>query len=837
MKNSNFWSCSIENLLEQFSTSIKEGLSLSAVLEKQRIFGKNELEEENINYIKIFLRQFTSIFIYILFLASFISIISGRYIDFFAIIVIIIVNSSIGFWMEVRAEVSIRALKKLTKSKEKVLRSAEIFSVPSSELVPGDIVLLSEGSIVTADVRLVDSSNLTVDESSLTGESFPVEKNHKALIEDNALAFDQHNILFAGSTVIRGTAKGIVVRIGKDTYFSSIAQKAKEASPDSPLTKSLRFFARDYTFFLVVILIVVGAFGFSQGRNILDVLYILIAELVSAVPEGLPLVVTLVMAMGALALSRKNTLVRYLPAVETLGSATVIASDKTGTITEGVISVQEKVVLDEEKTKLVAALCNDSHGNKGDPVDVALAVWSEDIFKNKKKYPRIWSYSFDSTLRIMAVACEIEKVPRILIKGAFEELKKMALNIEDCKFFEEKLQQMSSVGLRVLAFGEGEFISENIKDIKINIVGLVGFLDSPKKGVKQAVLSAQQAGIKVIMITGDHPLTAVSVAKQAGIYHKKDLVLTGENIENLSDEELGEKLKLTTVLARILPEHKYKIVKILQKMGEIVAVSGDGVNDVPALRTADLGIAMGGGTEAAKSVAKMIITDNNLEVIVDAIRNGRVIVDNLRKVIYYLVSSSVMELLFISYSIILGLPLPLTPIQILWLNLVSGGVQDKTFVFAKEENDVMKQSPRNKKNRFFDFAQIWRILFFGIIMGGFIIGLYKYILSYHSYKEALTISFTSVALSQLMNGIQSQKQTDPFFKNIKKSFTINPYIFIGVGLGFVFQFIAVYIENEIFHTVPLTLENLKYPFFMVIISFFVVEARKWLELLFKNILK
>ena len=830
-------SISVEQVIEGFKTSSQNGLSFHEVLKRSKFFGKNEIEEEKINYLKIFLHQFSNILVYVLIIASLISILTGKYIDFFTIFAIIVINTVLGFWMELKAEVSINALKKLTKSNDMVIREGKTESIESSEIVPGDIILLFEGSLVTSDIRIIDSSSLMIDESSITGESFPVEKDHLAILREDVLEFEQKNMAFAGSTVVRGSAKGLVVRTGKNTYFNALAQRAQEASPVSTLAKSLNYFAKYYIGSVVFMLLIVGLFAYYQQRDIFDIAYILIAELVSAVPEGLAMVVTLVMVIGALALSRKKTFVRHLPAVETLGNATIIAADKTGTITEGRINVQEVYSIDEEKLKLVAGLCNDSHGNKGDPVDVALSIWSYDISKTKEKYPRIWSYAFDSAKRIMATAHEVEGSARIFIKGAYEELKKIALNKSDFEKLEENLTKMSSDGLRVLAFGDGDFTSDNIENAKINIVGLVGFLDPPKETVKKAVHAASKAGIKVIMITGDYPLTAKAVAEQVGIYHKKDLVLTGEEIERMSDEELSKEVKPATVFARILPEHKYRIVKTLQQMGEVVAVTGDGVNDVPALKKADLSIAMGGGTEAAKSVSKMIITDNNLEVIVDAVRNGRVIVDNLRKLIYYLISSSIMEMFFIFFSIILGLPLPLSAIQILWINIVTGGSQDKTFPFAKEEDNVMDRPPRKNHNQFFDSVQIFRLMFFGLPMGIILLELYKYLLKTHIYEEAMTICFTSVVLAQLINGIQAQEQKDPFLRNIKKSFTINPYIFIGVGFGILLQLFAVYVADEIFHAIPLPLRYWKYPLAIALISFGIVELRKWLELFYEYLKK
>ncbi len=829
-------SFSPEEVLKLLSSS-KNGLSLEEVLKRQEIFGKNVIKEEKINFIKIFFRQFSNILIYVLFAAALISLLAGKWIDFGVISIMILINSFMGFWQEVKAEVSLKELKKLTESKEKVIRNNEVMSISSSELVPGDIVLLFEGSIVTSDIRLLESSGLMVDEASLTGESMPVAKDHTVILPEKTFEYDQLNMAFSGTSIVKGTAMGVVVKTASSTYLSTIASKAKESSPESPLSRALKYFSKYHLIFLILIFLVLGFYGYFQGRNALDMANILIAQLVSAVPEGLPLVISLVMIVGALALSKKKTLVRYLPSVETLGSATVIASDKTGTITEGKIEVHKVFSLNDEALKLVAFLCNDAYEGSGDPIDVALEKWTKDLAFKKEAYPRIWSLGFDIKRRMMATAHEFDGKPKILVKGAYESLKTIAKNKADFDELEKNLDDMSLEGLRVLSFGIGNFENKVLEELKIDIVGLIGFLDPPKANVKQSVESAQKAGIKVIMITGDYPLTAKAIAKQVSIYKDSDGLLTEEHINSMSSLELYNALKKTSVLARILPEHKYKIVKTLQEHGEVVAVSGDGVNDVPALKIADLGIAMGSGSEVAKSVSKMIILDNNLSVIVEAIKTGRIIADNIRKVIYYLISTSFQEIFFVSVSIIADLPLPLYPVQILWINLVTDGVQDKTFAFAKEEGNVMHRHPKKPSEQFFDFRQIVRILTFGLAMGWLFFELYKHLLVRYSYEMAASISFTSVVTSQWLNGIQAQQDKIPFFKNIKKALSINPYIFLGIGFGVILQLIAIYVVPYFFHSVPIGLNEWKYPLFTSFCAFFVVEIRKWIELAYDKIKK
>ena len=803
------------------------GLSSQEVEKRQKQFGKNILEEKKTSNFKIFIRQFNNVLIYILFSASLVSLLIQEWSDFFVINFIILINGLIGFWQEVKAETSIAALKKMTESKNQVIREGENIRIPSTELVPGDYIVFSAGEVVTADIRLTDSLGLMIDESPMTGESAPVIKDHTTILPKRTLPFDLSNSLLAGTIVVRGSGRGIVLKTGPNTYLASIAKKAKEPSPDAPLKKAIQFFSKKYVTLVIIIFSLLGIAGYLQGRNALNLGYILLAGLVSAVPEGLPIVITLVMVLGALALSKKQTLIRYLPAVETLGSVTVIASDKTGTITEGKLIVKEIYTKNEENLKLIAALCNDAYKGTGDPLDIALSHWVEKYEEIRNNHPRTWTHSFDTHLMLMATANKIEGTEKLLIKGAFESLKERAENIEE---FETILPSFLEQGLRVIAFGLGKWENNpNPSSWKIKMIGLVGFLDPAKDGVKESVISAKKAGINVMMITGDHPMTAKAVAKDVAIWTENNQILTGKEIERLSDEQLTQALKTTTVLARILPEHKYRVVKLLQQNKEIVAVTGDGVNDVPALKAADIGIAMGAGIEAAKNASSMIITDNNLRIIVEAIRNARVIADNIRKVIYYLISTSLQEIFLIAFAILASLPLPLVAIQILWINLVTDGVLDKTFPFAKEEGDVMSRKPRKPKKQFFDSSQIINIMVFGVILGIICFLLYIYLIDIYSFELVSTIIFTSMVVAQWANGIQAQKASEPFFQNILRSFTINPLIFLGLSLGIILQCSVLYFASSLFHSVPMKLEHWKYPLLIFLSAFFIVEIRKWVE--------
>ncbi|ACO03786.1 MAG TPA: cation transporter [Persephonella sp.] len=831
MDDHRFYSTPVKDLLDFFNTGLN-GLSDEEVKRRIEKYGLNELEEKKESSLLIFFRQFNNPLVYILIVAITITFFMGDYIDAGIIAGIVFVNGLLGFFQEIKARSSIEALKKLTETKTRVLRDGKEKTVSVSHIVPGDIVILEEGDVVPADIRLIDSVGLMVDEAILTGESIPVEKDASILLKEETPIYNRKNMIFKGTIVVRGKAKGLVVATGRRTEIGKIAERIKEKSPETPLNRALKRFSMKWMIILFFILIFIFVLGLIQGRDLYKLFMLIISELVSAVPEGLPLVVTFVLVIGALALAKRKTLVKYLPSVETLGSATFIVSDKTGTITEGKLKVEEYTAEDEEFLFLTASLCNDATLEKGDPLEIALLRWLDEMgidwIDMRERYTRLWEQPFDTKLRFMATVNEIDGKKYLLIKGAFESLIELAEN-RDEKLFKEH-DRMAEKGLRVLAFGytEVDRKPESLTDIKIKISGLVGFIDPPKEGVKEAVEIAKRAGIRVIMVTGDNLKTAKAVAEKVSIFGKGDIALLGSDIKKYSDDELYQILKRTSVIARATPEDKYRIVKVLQKNKEIVAVTGDGVNDVPALKVADLGIAMGSGTEAAKDVAKMIITDNNLAVIVDAVKQGRIIAHNIRKVIYYLLSCSFGEIMLLTSAFLLKLPLPLYPLQILWINVVTEGVQDKTFPFSREEKDVMSEKPKKPEKTFFDKKQLFDISFTAFFMGGVNLILFIYLLEVTTYERAVGITFTSLIANQWFNGFQAIRE-EPFFKNIIKSFTVNPYMYLGVGIGVALQLSATYLFPQWLHTVPLTLNDWLLILLTCTSLFLIIEIKKWVE--------
>lgn len=823
-----FHTLSFHEVLKKLTTTAK-GLSHKEAQNRLLTYGKNLLEEEKIDYRELLLRQIKNPIIYILFFAAFISYFLGDIKDFSVIVLVIIVNTVIGFWQEVRAEVSTQALRKMTQTQVTVLRDGKLQEIPSSDLVPGDIVRLREGDVIGADIRLLETNILQINESAITGESLPVEKNADSILTEKAQIFELTNMLLSGTVVVKGTGLGVVVTTGKNTYLASIAQKVMEKSPESPLTKALGKFSQKYLYIIFLLIGLIGILMLIQRHNPVEILYTLLAILVSAIPEGLPIVLTLSLAVGSMQLAKHSVLTRHLPAVETLGSTTLIATDKTGTITKGQLTVAKDFTDHIERLRHIAALANESvDGKTGDPLDVSLARWvGSEYLTIRRNYGSYKTHPFDPIFRYTAATVTEGNEQRTFVKGAFETLTEHASNTkEELARFALEHDNMAKEGLRVLTFGQTKSSGE-FKKWKIEIIGLIGFIDPPKQGVKEAVKAAQDAGVKLIMITGDNPVTAQAIAREVHIYKDGDSVLTGREIEDLTDAQLKEKLVHTSVLARIVPEHKYRVVKLLQQK-EVVAMTGDGVNDVLALKAADLGIAMGSGTEAAKSTAKMILVDDNLSVIVEAIRRGRIIVDNIRKVIYYLIVTNLSQIFLILSSILLNLPFPLKPIHILWINLVTDGVQDKTFPFIKEEGNVMKRPPQKISEMFFNAAQLKHILYGTLALGIPNLILYLYMLGKFPIGETITTVFTAMVVAQWINGIQAQKQTEPFFKNIKRSIFINPSIWLGVALGIILQSVVIFWLHDWFETTPIGVTHLVLIGYTSIAIFTLLEVKKWI---------
>ncbi|WP_117237296.1 cation-translocating P-type ATPase [Thermus sediminis] len=818
-----------EEVLQELETT-PLGLSEAEAQRRLQVYGPNELEEKKESLWALFARQFTNPLIVILIVAGFLALFLGDWYDTLVVWGLVLLNGILGFWQELRAQASIEGLKALTRQRVRVLREGVEKEVDASLLVPGDVILLEEGDVVPADTRLLEATGLMVDEAILTGESVPVEKHAHAVLEDDTPIYERVNCAYKGTVVARGKARGVVFATGGNTQMGLLVSKLETKAPQSPLTLALSDLARKWVLVISLILTSLVLVGLVQGREWQSLVFLAVAQLVSAVPHGLPIVITLTLVIGGIFLARNKVLVRHLPAVETLGSATFICSDKTGTITEGRLQVAGHHALEEEALYLCAALANDADGEKGDAIDLALLRWLEgegiSWVEYREAYERTWEYPFDTTKRLMAVAVRNGPHHDVYVKGAFESLLKMA---EGAPAELQRIHDsLAEQGLRVLAFGKGTASSppQSIEAVRIRIVGLVGFLDPPKEGVREAVRKAKGAGIRVLMITGDNLLTAKAVARMVGLYEEGDTVLEGRELAQYTDEELYPLLKKASVVARALPEDKHRIVRVLQSKGEIVAVTGDGVNDAPALRAADLGVAMGSGAQVSKDASAMIITDNNLAVIVQAIMAGRQITTNIAKVMRYLFSTNIFEVLYISSSILAGRPLPLYPTHILWINLVTDGVLDKAYPFTRHEGDPMKEKPRRPREVFTGRRQLGFIFFNGGFMAAAHFVLFGHLLETYDYETAITISFASAAISQWAVGLQ-EVGLRPILLNPLAYLRLNPYIYIGLALGIVLQGLALFVLTDFFRLVPLGWEELRLAFVVPLLTFVALELRKW----------
>jgi Ca2+-transporting ATPase len=758
-----------EQVIRDLQSDLR-GLSVEKVELKRIEFGYNELRErKRASPLQIFLSQFRNTFVIMLLIAMVISVLLGWYeaqvlhdarltietfVDGIAIGAIIILNAVIGFVQEYRSEKAIDALRKLTTPKARVFREGRETQIPTREIVPGDILLLEAGDRVPADGRLLEVVNLSVDESVLTGESNPVDKKTETLPSDSSIA-DRRNMIFAGTNVVNGRGKAVVTSIGINTQFGRISEMVQTVEKEEiPLKNKLDRFARKIGVIVVVAAAIIIVFSLIRtGKIEIDLLLTAVALAVSAVPEGLPAVVTVTLALGARELSKRNAVVRRLASVETLGSTTVICSDKTGTLTKGEMTVREIFVgeatvevtgtgyqpvgefsidgssispLKHDELPLIlriGALCNNStiDGSSvlGDPTEGALLVVASKsglkLDDLKSQYPRVSEIPFSSQRRLMTT---VHKTPErgqvAYVKGSPERV------LELCEFFHlkgekkrldskrrsellNKNEEMANQGLRVLGMACRELptnlstYDEDVLERDLVFVGMVGMLDPPREEAKDAVKLCEKARIRVVMITGDHKLTAATIAKELGILNKEG-ALTGEELEKKSEEEFEVLAENIRVFARVSPEHKLRIVKTLKRKGHVVAMTGDGVNDAPAVKQADIGVAMGiTGTDVTKEASDMVLADDNFATIVNAVRGGRIIYDNIRKFIRFLIALNFTELLLIGSFALIGLPIPLLPVMILWLNLVTDGPPAMALSVDPPNDDVMQRPPRSPK--------------------------------------------------------------------------------------------------------------------------------------------
>ena len=839
MEEHNWFNKDVSEVEKELQTDINKGLNNEQVKEKTEKYGLNELQAaKKKTLLQRFLDQFKDFSIIVLIIAAIVSgavgIAQGEGVtDTIIILIVVIVNAVIGVVQESKAEKSLEALQKLSDHAAKVIRNGSMSVIPAKELVPGDIVVLDTGDYIPADLRIIEAVNLKSQEASLTGESVPVEKTTEKIDGTEVGLGDRINMLFSSSLVTYGRGKGIVVETGMTTEVGKIAGMINSAEKqETPLQQKLNKLGKTLGIVALSICVLIFIIGLIQGKEPINMFMTAVSLAVAAIPEGLVAVSTIVLAIGVQKMVKKNAIVKRLPAVETLGSATVICSDKTGTLTQNKMTVEkifwnnqlkdmsevEKIEnKDKELTELIYAnmLCNDTkiaeNGElAGDPTETALIDMAFKLdFKQDiiEKLKRVEEVPFDSDRKLMTTVNQVDNKYVVYTKGGIDELLNRCIDYEIngekktdleeyTKTIRSQNETMAKEALRVLgcAYKEIDHIpsKEEMKDIENNLtfIGMVGMIDPPREEAKKAVEKCKTAGIKTVMITGDHKITATAIAKKLGILENEDEAITGLELEKMSDEDLEKNIRKYSVYARVSPEHKVRIVKAWQKNGEIVAMTGDGVNDSPALKTSDIGCAMGiVGTDVAKEAADVILTDDNFATIVSAVEEGRRIYDNILKVIQFLLSSNVGEIVVLLVATLMT-PLIsnwfgiadvnhleiLLPIHILWINLVTDSLPALALAFDPANKGIMNRKPLKPSKGVFTKGMVWRVIYQGVMIGGltlaaFLIGLGTttepidgLTLEESKIEVGQTMAFVTLAFSELVHVFNVRNNKESLFK-------------------------------------------------------------------------
>jgi magnesium-transporting ATPase (P-type) len=885
----NWYQLSSKEVFHKLGTSEK-GLPEEEVRKRLEEYGPNRLaEEEKISRLKILLHQFTSPLIYILLIAGAVTILLEEYVDSGVIFAVVVLNAIVGYIQEFKAEESVRALKRMVVPKAKVLRDGKEKELNSEELVPGDVVLLASGTKVPADLRLVHTIELKIEEAMLTGESAPAEKVTNPVKEENLTPGDQRNMAFMGTIVVGGRAKGIVVSTGSNTVLGEIAEEVKEIGVvKAPLQEKIHGFAKAIGIIVLGASVLLFFVGLLFGESAKNMFMTAVAAAVATIPEGLPIVVTIAMAVGVARMARHNAIVRKLPAVETLGSTTVIGSDKTGTLTKNEMTV--KLLFDgrdvyevegsgyepfgeilnngipiksKEKKNLmgmlrIGLLCNESnvyeedgqYKVEGDPTEGALIVAAMkaglNVEEEKEKYEVVSIIPFESERGYMATLHKHRGRKLIFVKGAPEKIVDMC----NKDSYGEELNRkeilhtagtFAGEGMRVLAFAFKEAADEleelSCKEVEkcdavygLTFAGLQAMIDPPRPEVINAIEGCKRAGIRVVMITGDHSVTAKAIAVKLGIAEENSEVLTGKKLEEMDDEELFEKVKSVSVYARVSPQQKLRITLQLKRHGEVVAVTGDGVNDAPALKAAHIGVAMGrSGTDVAREASDMVLADDNFASIFNAVREGRIVFDNIRKVTFFLIPTGIAAILSILGAVIAGVPIPYVPAQLLWINLVTNGLQDVALAFEPGEKGIIDRQPRDPKEGIMSRLLIERTILVGfLISAGVVFNFMTALQEDVSIEKARTVAVTTMVFFQFFQAWNSRSEYQSVFQI---SLVSNPFLFFSMIAAFLAQLSVIYVPalQWVFRTEPITagewLQILPVSASVIV----VVEIDKWIR--------
>lgn len=865
MKKNSCWHFTVEETVEVLNTNIVSGLSREEINKRKLIYSNVLEESKKISPFIMFVKQFTDTMVLILLAATVLSGIVGDMVDAVTIMAIVILNAVLGFIQEYKAEKSLQAIKKLSSPYAFVSRDGEKIKIPAEDLLPGDIIHIEAGDKVPADIRLIECYGLQVDEAVLTGESFAVEKNANKLCKADTPLAEQVNMVFMGTAISKGRARGIVVNTGMQTVMGEIAQMIDNTENSlTPLQVKLNQLGKILIVICLLVCAVVVFLGIMRGEDALTMLMAGISLAVAAIPEGLPAIVTVVLALGVQRMAGRNAIVRKLPAVETLGCTTVICSDKTGTLTRNQMTVKkvasyareldiegdgykpegkfyslsgEFKIDDDEGMQVimqVAGYCNNAMLNhkkneykiEGDPSEGALLVMAKKVGVEKDSAV-MKEISFDSERKRMSVVIEKDGNYYLLVKGALDVLvnlcSKYKMNESILSLNKKSVDKMLNLqekwageALRVLGFaykplqkGVWEELADKELESQLILLGIAGIIDPPREESAAAVKQCLGAGIKPVMITGDHPGTARAIARQIGIT-TGDKVISGIEIDKLSDEVLYKRSLEERVFARVSPQHKNRIVAVLKKKGEVVAMTGDGVNDAPAIKAADIGIAMGiTGTQVSKEASSMILIDDNFSTIVKAVYEGRAIYDNIRKFIRYLLGCNTGEVLVMFLSSLLGMPLPMLPIQILWVNLVTDGLPAMALGLEMPEPGVMERKPRPRNEGVFSRGMGWIIFSRGVYIAAitlsvFCIGLlYSRMQGIDSLETARTMAFTTLVFAQLFYVFECRSEV---YSPFELGFLKNRFLLFAVSCSLLMQLAVIYLPvmQSIFKTVPLS---------------------------------
>lgn len=848
-----------EEVEKTFQTNEKTGLCEEEAQKRLQQYGKNILEEKKKENIVIrFLKQFQDFMIIILIIAAIISAIVAKcegtedYLDSIIIIAIVVVNAIMGLIQEAKAEKALEALKNMTAPVAKVKREGKIITIKTEEVVPGDIILLESGNYVPADARIIQCSHLKVEESNLTGENLPVEKTNQIIEENNIPIGDMKNIVHASTTIVNGHGEAIVTETGMNTKVGKIAKQITEnEAPQTPIQKKLAEVGKTLGIGCLLICAAIFIIGIFKKIPILEMFMTSVGLAVAAIPEGLPAIVTIMLSIGVTKMAKKNSIIRKLPAVETLGSSNVICSDKTGTLTQNKMQVVKNYTTGQTDEYLLQLACmctdceiiveNEKKKVQGEPTEIAIveAALSQNIQKKQlyKAMPRIKDIPFDSNRKMMTTIHKIGSQYIAITKGAPDVL------LEKCQYYDngkenvrldrDKKEQiiqnneiMAEHALRVIAVAYRilKTIQPNIEE-NLTFVGLIGMIDPPREGVKEAVAKCKKAGIKTVMITGDQISTAKAIAQELGILRPQDLAMTGKELDSIDDHTLKRNIMKYSVFARVSPEHKVRIVKAFQNTGAVVAMTGDGVNDAPALKNADIGIAMGkNGTDVAKNAADMILADDNFVTIVEAVKQGRGIFENIRKAIHFLIATNIGEIVTIFMGLVLGLKTPLLAIQLLWINLVTDSFPAIALGLEPAEEENMRKKPRDAKKSIFSDGLWGKILMEGFMLGMLTLFAFSLGNSLYGLEVGRTMAFLSLGLLELVHSFNIRTEESIFKKGVLK----NKYLVGAFILGAVLQIGVVLIKPlaESFNLVPLNTIQWLYTIGISLLPIIIMEIQK-----------